>query len=132
MADSRSAEVRAYNLTLKVEVKTKMKMEKLVVAAAAFLAFSLVTQCSAQAKADKAGASGATVAVPMPATDRMPMAEFKKLLAANDVVVIDVRSNDAYIAGHIPGALSMPEETLTSATAEKLKRMGKPIATYCA
>ncbi len=108
-----------------------MKMEKIGAAAVALVAFSLVTQCSAQAKADKPEAAAATAAVPMPATDRMPMAEFKKLLAESDVVVIDVRSNDAYIAGHIPGALSMPEETLTSATAEKLKRMGKPIATYC-
>lgn len=61
----------------------------------------------------------------------MPMAEFKKLLAGNDVVVIDVRSSDSYLAGHIPGALSMPEETLNAAIAEKLKRTGKPVATYC-
>ena len=75
--------------------------------------------------------SPAQAKVPMPKTDRMAMAEFKKLLAAGDVVVIDVRSADSYAAGHIPGALSIPEETINSALAEKLKRMGKPIATYC-
>jgi 3-mercaptopyruvate sulfurtransferase SseA len=109
-----------------------MKIEKMVVAAAALLALPLVTQCSAQAKADKPEARAATAAVPMPISDRMSMDEFKKLLAGNDVVVIDVRSTEAYITSHIPGALSMPEETLTPATAEKLKRMGKPVATYCA
>jgi predicted sulfurtransferase len=81
----------------------------------------------AQAKAGIPAAG----AVPMPTTDRIPMAEFKKLMATNDVVILDVRSADSYAAGHIPGALSMPEDTLTAAVAEKLKKMGKPIVTYC-
>jgi 3-mercaptopyruvate sulfurtransferase SseA len=82
------------------------------------------------AQAKPAPRSGAP-AVAMPTTDRMPMAEFKRLLAAKDVVVLDVRSADSYVAGHIPGALSLPEDAITPAMAEKLKRMGKPIATYC-
>ncbi len=80
---------------------------------------------------DKSGKPAAPTAVAMPKTDRMTMADFKKLLASNDVVVLDVRSTDSYAAGHIPGALSIPEESITSALAEKLKKMGKPIATYC-
>ena len=107
-----------------------MKIEKIAAAAGALLAFSLVTQCSAQAQADKQGATESTAA-PMPKTDRISMAEFEKLLAKNDVVVIDVRSHEAYAAGHIPGALSIPEATLMPATAEKLRRLGKPVATYC-
>ena len=108
-----------------------MKIEKIAGAAGALLAFSLLTQCSAQAKADKPEGTTETAAAPMPETDRISMAEFEKLLAKNDVVVIDVRSHAAYAAGHIPGALSIPEETLMPATAEKLRRMGKPVATYC-
>jgi predicted sulfurtransferase len=103
-----------------------MKTRKMVTAASAVLAFSMVTQCSAQAKGSQTG----TVA-PAPKTDRIAMADFKRLFSANDVVILDVRSTEAYRAGHIPGALSMPEESLTPATAEKLRRMGKPIATYC-
>jgi len=105
-----------------------MNHGKLRVTAAVLLAFSLAAMSRGQAKGDKPGAAEA----PMPKTDRIAMSQFKKLLAANNVVIIDVRSADAYAAGHIPGALSMPEEGLTSAAAEKLKRMGKPIATYCA
>lgn len=102
-------------------------------ALAGALAISLASPAlAAQAKTAKPAGTPATAAVPMPKTDRMPMATFKGLLAKNDVVVIDVRSMDAYAAGHIPGALSIPEESITPATAEKLKRMGKPIATYCA
>lgn len=77
----------------------------------------------------KAGSTAGPVA--MPKTDRMPMTEFKKLMAANNVVILDVRSAESYAAGHIPGALSLPEDTITQAVAGKLKKMGKPIATYC-
>jgi phage shock protein E len=95
---------------------------------AALLALSLPLGVTAQTGNRKPGAASAA---PMPKSDRMSMAEFKKLLAADNVVILDVRSADAYAGGHIPGALSMPEETLNAATAEKLKRMGKPVATYC-
>ncbi len=104
-----------------------MKPTGICMATAALLTLAVAPHAFAQAKTEKPGP--ATVA--MPRTDRIPMADFKKLLATNDVVVIDVRSADSYTAGHIPGALSIPEETLTSALAEKLKKMGKPIATYC-
>lgn len=87
---------------------------------------------AAQAKVTKPASAPAPATVPMPKTDRMPMATFKALLAKGEVVIIDVRSMDSYATGHIPGALSIPEETITPAVAEKLKRMGKPIATYCA
>ncbi len=98
----------------------------------ALLTISVAALGCADASAKKAaGADSKTAASPMPASDRISMAEFKKLNSANKVVVIDVRSQDAYLGGHIPGALSMPEETLNGPVAEKLKKMGKPIATYC-
>ena len=103
-----------------------MKASRIPGGMLALLSLAVVPLALAQAKAEKPAAP-----VTMPATDRMPMAEFKRLLAAGNVVVLDVRSADAYAAGHIPGALSIPEDTITSALAEKLKKMGKPIATYC-
>ncbi len=103
------------------------------VALTSVLSLSLAGFGCGEAKADKPGATPNAdgTAVSMPKSDRITMAEFKKLNAANNVVIVDVRSNDAYIGGHIPGALSIPEETIDAATAEKLKKMGKPIATYC-
>ena len=95
---------------------------------AALLALSLPGGADARSREQKPRAA---ISAPMPKTDRISMAEFKKLLAANNVVIVDVRSVDAYAGGHIPGALSMPEETLDAKSAEKLKRMGKPVATYC-
>ena len=97
------------------------------------LALTLAAPAMAtQAKSSKPASAAAPAAVTMPKTDRMPMAAFKALLAKGEVVIVDVRSMDAYATGHIPGALSIPEESITPAVAEKLKRMGKPIATYCA
>jgi rhodanese-related sulfurtransferase len=47
------------------------------------------------------------------------------------VLVIDVRSADAYRAGHIAGAISVPSSAL-STSLPKLKAAKKPIVTYCA
>jgi len=94
--------------------------------ALALLLLCVLTQCAEPGR-DTAVAGGP----PMPATDRISMADFKKLLATNEVVVLDVRSMEAYAAGHIPGSLSMPEESLDAKAAEKLKRLGKEVATYC-
>ena len=46
-------------------------------------------------------------ATPDPA-QRIPMTEFKKLQADNNVLVIDVRDQQSYELGHIPGARSIP------------------------
>jgi predicted sulfurtransferase len=102
-----------------------MKPTRFRGAALALLAVAIAPHALAQPKPQT------PAAVPMPRTDRIAMADFKKLLAANNVVVLDVRSADSYVSGHIPGALSVPENTINAAVAEKLKKMGKPIATYC-
>lgn len=62
---------------------------------------------------------------------RMPMAEFKALLDRDAIVVLDVRSLAAYRAAHIPGALSVPLETVAARAAE-FKAAGKPVVAYCA
>jgi 3-mercaptopyruvate sulfurtransferase SseA len=105
-----------------------MKKNSTVFASLGALALALssfVVGCTSE----EAGAQGSEVS--MPKSDRMEMAVFKDLWKKGQVVVIDVRSTDAYKGGHIPGALSMPEDTLNAAAAEKLKKLGKPIATYC-
>ena len=61
---------------------------------------------------------------------RITQAEFKKLLSANDVIVLDVRGDQAYRAGHIPGAISVPLEAVDARAAE-WKAASKPVVTYC-
>ena len=70
---------------------------------------------------------------------RITQAQFKKLIATKNVIIVDTRNPDAYRAGHIPGALLLPlEGQLTWSddaqknVVEPLKKARKPIVTYCA
>jgi 3-mercaptopyruvate sulfurtransferase SseA len=62
---------------------------------------------------------------------RIDWTEFKKLYDAKSVIVVDVRDAPSFEAGHIPGARSIPLDRV-EATAAELKKLGKPIVTYCA
>ena len=69
---------------------------------------------------------------------RISMAEFKKLLAAKNVVVVDTRVADVFPLGHIAGALLLPlEGRLTwpeeyERVVKQLVATKKPVVTYCA
>jgi rhodanese-related sulfurtransferase len=54
--------------------------------------------------------------------------DLKIALAA--IVVIDARSRDAYIAGHIPGAVSFPHREMNAETIARLDR-SKVYVVYC-
>ena len=85
-------------------------------------------------------AAPATAATPAPAaapavadasaTDRITVAELKKLMDENKVLVVDVRSADAYKAGHIAGSVLAPLGEIEKHL-ETLKSAKKPIVTYC-
>ena len=47
-----------------------------------------------------------------------------------NVIVIDARSPEAFAAGHIPGALSLPHRSMSEATTAALDRAA-PVVTYC-
>ena len=64
-------------------------------------------------------------------SDRIEMADFRKLHAKDAVVVVDVRADSSYAAGHIPGAVSIPIDTITATVAQKLKASGKLVVPYC-
>ena len=61
---------------------------------------------------------------------RIALAELEASLAAGKLVLLDVRSADAYAAGHIPGAQSVPLADL-SQHADELRAAKKPIVAYC-
>ncbi len=65
------------------------------------------------------------------AVPRVTIAEFKKLLAQGAVVPMDVRGPQSFALGHIPGAISVPLESIKARAAE-LKQIKKPIVAYCA
>jgi rhodanese-related sulfurtransferase len=61
--------------------------------------------------------------------EAVSIAELRRRLATDDVVLIDVRPELEYRAGHIPGALSMPVEKL--ATMLRGLPHNKEIVAYC-
>src|SRR3954447_24285433 len=69
---------------------------------------------------------------------RISMADFKKLVAAKNVVIVDTRVADVFPLGHIAGALLLPlEGRLTWAdeyegVGKQLIATKKPVVTYCA
>ena len=69
---------------------------------------------------------------------RITQQDFKKLIAAKNVVIVDTRVEDVFELGHIPGAVKLPlEGRLTwpdeyEKTVAKLIASKKPVVTYCA
>ena len=69
---------------------------------------------------------------------RITQQDFKKLVASNNVLIVDTRNVDAYEISHIPGAVLLPLEGLMTWPAEyekvaqMIQKSRKPIVTYCA
>jgi predicted sulfurtransferase len=91
----------------------------------------------AAATAESAPGRGAAQADAIDAP-RITQQAFKKLVAADNVLVIDTRNLDAFTVSHMRGALPLPlegrltwpdEYEKTVALALKSK---KPVVTYCA
>jgi ubiquinone/menaquinone biosynthesis C-methylase UbiE len=63
---------------------------------------------------------------------RIGVEEFKRLLASGHVLVLDVRDHQSYEKGHLPGAILMTSEELSTPEGfAKVKAETRPIVTYC-
>ncbi len=69
---------------------------------------------------------------------RITQQAFKKLVAANNVVIVDTRNTEAFDESHMRGALALPlEGKLTwpdayEKTVAVLLKTRKPVVVYCA
>ena len=61
---------------------------------------------------------------------RISLDEFIGLASKAGVTVVDVRGDDSFAAGHIPGAISIPLASIESGV-EQLRGLAKPVVTYC-
>jgi predicted methyltransferase len=61
---------------------------------------------------------------------RISLDEFIGLTSKGAVTVVDVRGEESFAAGHIPGAVSIPLGSIERGV-EQLRRLGKPVVTYC-
>lgn len=90
------------------------------------LAAVLVAGCSAPA-APAAPASAAQAGLALPV--QIDVATARELSNRDDVLILDVRENDEYAAGHIPGATLVPLGQLASRMSELPK--DKTIVAVC-
>ena len=92
----------------------------------------VLTACnSAEQKLGKISSAAPASNVPTPADGvrRVTVAELKEMLANNEAVVIDVRNQASYDAGHIRGSRLIPEAEVKNHSEELPK--DKLIVTYC-
>jgi predicted sulfurtransferase len=101
-----------------------------------FLALSLLgavaqSGCNSAEQKNRSGPiASASPAAPAPdGARRITTAELRDLLAKNQAVVIDVRNEASYNAGHIHGARLIPEADISNHLSELPK--DKLIVTYC-
>jgi predicted sulfurtransferase len=85
--------------------------------------------------------AGAVLGTPAPQgidAPRISQQDFKKLIAAKNVIIVDTRNQDAFPLGHIPGAILLPLEGQMTwpesheKTVATLLATTKTVVTYCA
>jgi len=96
-------------------------------------ALGVLTACNSaewrKLKTTSAAPNPATAPTPADGARRVTVAELKDLLDRNEAVVIDVRNEASYDAGHIRGAKLIPESDLVKRLDEIPRN--KTIITYC-
>lgn len=55
----------------------------------------------------------------------------KLISEGKDVIIVDVRSRDEYASGHIPGAVCIPNETISNVEPAQLNDKDQNIIVYC-
>lgn len=85
---------------------------------------SAATTAAAAPKSEQSGGDLSDPAL------RVSLEEFRKVASRGSVTIVDVRDPGSFAAGHIPGALSIPLESVDGAV-EQLRKLGKSVVTYC-
>ena len=66
------------------------------------------------------------------AYQQITQAEAKKIMDTQDAIVLDVREQDEFDAGHIPGAVLLPVGTITKDTAAAvIPELDSVVLVYC-
>lgn len=91
----------------------------------ALLLSALTFAAAACGRTESAGGEDPFASIP-----RVTVAELAAALKEGRAVALDVRPVEAFEEGHIPGAVSIPEEEVTRRAGELPK--GKLVVAYCA
>ena len=73
-------------------------------------------------------------------TTQLPAIEYKKITpedakaridSGDEIIILDVRTEEEYNSGHIPNAILIPNETITDKTPDLLSNLDAEILVYC-
>jgi predicted sulfurtransferase len=67
--------------------------------------------------------------IPYPSVERIPPEEAHAMVQNGEALIVDVRDRAAFEAGHVAGALSLPEAELSDRLSELPRQ--QMIITYC-
>lgn len=65
------------------------------------------------------------------AYDLVTPEDAKTLIDDGMVILVDVRTPDEYAAGHIPGAINIPNEGISTTQPQELPDLSAPVMVYC-
>ena len=104
-------------------------MKKIASFFALVLSLLTLSACAAPAAAAATPAPTTTAAVEY---KKIPAADAKTRMDSGDtIIILDVRTQEEYDAGHIPGAILVPNETIIDKQPELLPDLDAEILVYC-
>ena len=110
---------------------------KKIVKLAAILLFCMIFAACGQAKGDSqitgdknlSNAEGSTQEVTY---EQISLEEAKQLMKDEEgYIILDVRTKEEFAEGHIPGAICVPNETISGEMPEELPEQEQLILVYC-
>lgn len=107
-------------------------MTALLAAALLLTACAQPTPPAAPTAAPEATPAADELQAPKAEYRRMDVAQAKaRMDSGDDILVVDVRTAGEYQAGHIPGAILLPNETIGQERPEQLPDLDQEILVYC-
>ena len=90
------------------------------------------TVTSSVATSEKAGETKESEEAKKDSYTHIDQETAKQMMASEDGhIIVDVRSKDEYAAGHIPGAICIPNESITNTQPAELPDLDQVILVYC-
>ena len=113
-------------------------MKHFLLVSAAVLCLAALTACGAQSPSSPASSSSAAESAAASSSDTgavyhsaTPQQVKEWLDSGSTVTVVDVRTQGEYGSGHLPGAILIPNETISDAPPAQLPDKDAVIVVYC-
>ena len=88
----------------------------------------LVTGCTSNEVTDSSAIASDTEKI---GYTQISQEDALKMMESGDCVIVDVRRQDEYDSGHIPGAILIPNETIENERPAELPDLDRTILIYC-